>query len=83
MKLSLEIRFPYPDRRTAEAVLSAVSPENAGYVEAGVEGSTVTFRMASDSPGALRNTADDLLACIKAAEGAAGIPSGHAGGGSE
>jgi tRNA threonylcarbamoyladenosine modification (KEOPS) complex Pcc1 subunit len=75
VKLSLEIRFPYPDRKTAEAIASAVAPENGSYVEAELEGSILVCRMSSESPGTLRSTADDLLACIKAAEESAGIAS--------
>lgn len=71
--LSLELRFPYDDERTAKAVLSAVSPENGDYVEAELEGSTVIYRMQAETAGTLRNTADDLLACIKTAEEAAGL----------
>ncbi|MCQ2078857.1 MAG: hypothetical protein MJZ38_02205 [archaeon] len=71
--LSLELRFPYDDERVAKAVLSAVSPENGDYVEAELEGCTIIYRMRAETAGTLRNTADDLLACIKAAEESAGL----------
>ena len=73
--LHLELRFPYDDERTAKAVLAAVSPENAGYVSSRLEGSTIIYEMEADNAGTLRNTADDLLACIKAAEDSAGLVS--------
>ena len=73
--LRLELRFPYDDERTAKAVLAAVSPEHGGYVKARLEGSTIIYEMQADSAGTLRNTADDLLACIKAAEDSAGLVS--------
>ncbi len=71
--LELELRFQYADAQTAEAVMSAVSPENSGYVEAVLEGDTAVYRLSADTAGTLRNTADDLLACIKVAEDAAGL----------
>lgn len=71
--LDLEICFPYSDARTAEAVLAAVSPENGNYVRADLEGNTVIFTMQADNAGTLRNTADDLMACIKVAEESAGL----------
>ena len=73
--LHLELRFPYDDERTAKAVLAAVSPENGGYVSSRLEGSTIIYEMEADNAGTLRNTADDLLACIKAAEDSAGLVS--------
>lgn len=73
--LHLELRFPYDDERTAKAVLAAVSPENGGYVKSRLEGSTIIYEMEADNAGTLRNTADDLLACIKAAEDSAGLVS--------
>ncbi len=71
--LTLELRIDYPDERTARAVHAAVGPDNAGYVESELRGSSVVFRMESPSAGPLRSTADDLLACIGAAEGASGL----------
>lgn len=73
--LTLELMFPYGDEKIAKAVMAAVSPENGGYVEARLEGSTVFYRMRAENAGTLRNTADDLIACIKAAEDAAGLVS--------
>ena len=73
--LHLELRFPYDDERTAKSVLAAVSPENGGYVSSRLEGSTIIYEMEADNAGTLRNTADDLLACIKAAEDSAGLVS--------
>ena len=73
--LHLELRFPYDDERTAKTVLAAVSPENGEYVKSRLEGSTIIYEMEADNAGTLRNTADDLLACIKAAEDSAGLVS--------
>ena len=73
--LSLELRFEYPDAKTAETVMQSLDPDNGGYVESRLEGSILFFRMEAENAGSLRNTADDLLACIKIAEETIGIGS--------
>lgn len=73
--ITLEMRFPYADEKTANAVFSAVAPENAGFVESRLEGPVIIYNLKAETAGSLRNTADDLLACIKAAEEAAGLVS--------
>lgn len=73
--LSLELRFEYPDTKTAETVMQSLDPDNGGYVESRLEGSILVFRMEAENAGSLRNTADDLLACIKIAEVTIGIGS--------
>ncbi len=75
--LTLRLTFTYPDVRTAETVLNSVGPENGGYVSAELEGPSVHYTMSAENAGTLRNTADDLMACIKAAEDAIGIVSEH------
>ena len=75
--ISLELRVDYPDERTAESVFRALAPDNEGYVRSDLEGPTIRFFMESGSAGTLKNTADDLMACLKAAEdsiGASGNP---------
>ena len=79
--LELELCFQYADGRTAESVLSAVSPENGGYAR--LEGNTIIYRMSAENAGRLRNTADDLMACIKVAEDAAGLVSEDSSGSEE
>ena len=71
--LSLELRFEYPDAKTAETVMKSLDPDNGSYVQATVEGNLLIFRMEADNAGSLRNTADDLLACIKIAEETIGM----------
>ena len=73
--LSLELRFEYPDAKTAETVMRSLDPDNGGYVESKVEGNFLMFRMEAEDAGSLRNTADDLLACIKIAEDTIGLGS--------
>ncbi len=75
--LALTLTFTYRDARTAETILSSVAPENGSYVRAELDGTSVHYTMSAENAGTLRNTADDLMACIKAAEDAAGIVSEH------
>ena len=43
-----------------------------------LQGKTIVMHISSDNAGTLRNTADDLMACIKTAEEASGLVSGPA-----
>ena len=76
--ITLDLRIQYDDERTAKAVFDSVSPDNKGYVSTELRGNLLLMRISSDSAGTLRNTADDLMACIKAAEEASGLVSGPA-----
>ena len=71
--ITLELEVTYPDGRAAEAVLNALDPDNKGYVSSELRGSTIVFRMEARSAGTMRNTVDDLLACIKVAEESVGM----------
>ena len=73
--LSLELRFEYPDAKVAETVLRSLDPDNGDYVQSRLEGNALYFMMEADNAGSLRNTADDLLACIKIAEETIGLGS--------
>ena len=66
--ISLELRVSYPDAVTAESVMRALDPDNQGYVLSELQGSQIVFRIEAGSAGTMRNTADDLMACIKVAE---------------
>ncbi len=66
--ITIELTVDYPDGIVADAVLNALGPDNIGYVESELEGRTLRFRCSSESAGTLRNTIDDLLACLKVAE---------------
>lgn len=76
--LTLEIRLEYDDVETARAVHTAIGPDNGTYVRSDLLGNTITLRMEAEDAGGMRNTADDLLACVKIAEEASGIVSGSA-----
>ena len=71
--LELELRMDYNDEKTAKAVYGALEPDNKGYVESRIDGKTLFFRIVSEDAGSMRNTADDLLACVKIAEEASGL----------
>ena len=71
--LELELRIDYDNENTAKAVMGALEPDNEGYVDSRIEGSTLFFTIRADDAGSMKNTADDLLACIKIAEEASGL----------
>ena len=71
--LELELKMEYPDDRTAKAVYGALEPDNKGYVESRINGNVLFFRIRSENAGSMRNTADDLLACVKIAEETSGL----------
>ena len=71
--MSLELEVTYPDVASARAVMDALGPDNKGYVASEQRGSTIVFRMEAESTGTMRNTADDLLACLKVAEESVGL----------
>ncbi|MCL1978706.1 MAG: hypothetical protein FWG60_00900 [Methanomassiliicoccaceae archaeon] len=76
--ITLDLRIQYDDERTAKAVFDSISPDNEGYVSAELRGNMLLIAISSDNAGTMRNTADDLMACIKAAEEASGLVSGPA-----
>ncbi|MDR0509151.1 MAG: hypothetical protein LBG63_04955 [Candidatus Methanoplasma sp.] len=76
--ITLELRIRYNDEKTAKAVFDSVSPDNEGYVSTELHGNLLLMRMSSDNAGTMRNAADDLMACIKAAEEASGLVSAPA-----
>ncbi|MGI5965182.1 MAG: KEOPS complex subunit Pcc1 [Candidatus Methanomethylophilaceae archaeon] len=69
----LTLTAEYDSEETARSVAEALNPDNGDYVRTDVNGKTVTFFMEAASAASLRNTADDLLACLKIAEEASGI----------
>lgn len=73
--ISLELEIDYPDESVARAVMESLDPDNTGYVESELRDGVLIFRMSADNAGTLRNTADDLLACLKAAEASIGAVS--------
>lgn len=62
------IELEYPTEKEAEAVLQAISPDNAPYAEATREGRRVTVRSRSQTSSQMLHTMEDLLACVRVAE---------------
>ena len=77
MKVELRLSVEYEGRESAELIQKSLLPDNDGYVESKVEGDSLVFRMESDSTGTLRNTVNDLLACLKLAEETLLLGSSH------
>ncbi len=73
---TLDLRVEYGSPETAAAVAAALDPDNGTYVEMEVRENVINFKMEAKSAGSLRNTADDLLACLKIAEEASGLVRG-------
>ncbi len=71
--LELELRIDYDSDEVARAVFGAVQPDNEGYVDSRIDGRTLFFKIKAEDAGSMRNTADDLLACVKIAEEASGL----------
>ena len=68
MSVDCFIELDYEDERTAEAVLAAISPDNAPYAEAERVGTRVMVRSRSRTCPQMLHTTEDLLACIRVAE---------------
>lgn len=74
--LSLELILDYKDAKTAKVVFDAVHPDNGEYVSSKLEGNTIIFKVKAENAGTMKNTADDLLACVKVAESSVVVASG-------
>jgi hypothetical protein len=73
MTVHLELRITYPSAKTANTIFMALSPDNSGYIDSKMIGSELIFNLTANNAGTLKNTADDLLACVKIAEEASGL----------
>jgi hypothetical protein len=71
--VTVTVRRACPDRGVAERLRAAVAADNPGFVEVHVVGTVLEIRLTAGSPASARATLEDLLACLKAAEGAAGL----------
>jgi len=68
MTVEATIELDYGSEADAIAVLEAISPDNAPYAEAERNGTRLTIRASSNTPGQMLHTMEDLLACVKVAE---------------
>lgn len=73
----MSLRVEYGDRESAELIQRSLHPDNDGYLETEVKEGSLLFHMESDSTGTLRNTVNDLLACLKLAEETLSLGSPH------
>ena len=63
---TLVLRFASEDDATK--VLDTVDMDNAGYVDAGQDGDSVTATIRAESLNSLLHTLDDFLACVAVAD---------------
>jgi len=73
MTVSLELKITYPSEAVAKNIFRALEPDNTGYIDSEINGKELIFTIKADNSGTLRNAADDLLACVKIAQGSLGI----------
>ena len=57
-----------PEGRRAQTLSESLGPDNEGYVEGIREGEWLIFRMSAVDAGTLKQSADDLLSCLKVAD---------------
>ena len=68
MRTSCKLQLEFADEEMARNIAKAIELDNAGYVNAEVRGNMLTLTAESDDVLSLRNTMDDVLACITAAQ---------------
>jgi len=69
----MTLRLEHSSEEEARAVLAAIEPDNGPHCSASLDGRAVVITAESDKPMSLVHTAEDLLACVKAAQQAAAI----------
>lgn len=69
----MDVSVGCTDDDRATSLLASLDPDNEGYVTARYSDGVLTFSMESDNAGTLRQTADDLLACLKVADEVSGL----------
>lgn len=67
-KVTCSIRLEFPDRATAENVHKSVELDNAGYVDAKLDGTAIVANIGAQSLNSLLHTLDDFLSCTSVAE---------------
>ncbi len=61
------------DDDRATSILASLDPDNDGHVSASYSDGVLKFSMEAENAGRLRQTADDLLACLKVADEVSGL----------
>lgn len=69
----MTLRRAYPSARVAAQLRAAITVDGGDGLTIGLRGPTLTMRLVSTEPATARATLDDLLACLGAAERAAGV----------
>ncbi|MCE5296972.1 MAG: hypothetical protein LLG16_07710 [Euryarchaeota archaeon] len=69
MTVKCKIEFELKDEEAAKAVLRSIELDNGPYASAEVNGGTLTLSAEAKSMPSMLHTLDDLLACVKVAEG--------------
>ncbi len=69
----MTVRRTYATPEIAARLVRALEADRPSFVRAVVNGSEVAFTLTGPTARSVRATADDLLACLAAAENATGI----------
>ena len=71
--MSVRLRRRCADRASAEALRRTVLADDPAFVSVAVEGSDLVVSASARSAASLRETLEDLLACLGAAERTLGL----------
>ncbi len=66
--IECELKLDYKDEKTASVIGKSIEPDNEGFVEMDIDGSTINCKMKSEELMQLLQTVDDLLSCVTVAE---------------
>ncbi|UCE44705.1 MAG: hypothetical protein JSU93_04655 [Methanobacteriota archaeon] len=67
-KVECSLTLSFPRASDASKVLGTVESDNAGYVEARLDGNAIVATIKAESLNSLLHTLDDFLACVSVAE---------------
>jgi hypothetical protein len=70
MHAAARLEMTYASEDLADRMLASVRVDNGEHARSWREGTRLITEASAESPGALRHTLEDLLACLSAAEGA-------------
>ena len=68
MKYRIKLELGFRTVEIANTVINATEPENKGWVDTEIKGSTVNAILKATSLGSLRETFEDFMACVSVAE---------------
>ena len=71
--LTMLLELEYDNIAVAEAVYSAIVPDDDGYVSTHIEGSKVVFEFKAENAGQMRSAINDVLACVKISESTSAV----------